>query len=174
MGTLIEIACLRLIRTQYASTTYAIKIISRNLFTTVPVYTREVRKINENRTKIFINRHVKSLKNKYLSSSREPRKEIADVFPTVKNKKENGSGDSKKPPSIDATNAPVKESIFSRFKNTYKQHGKIFIGVHLVTSSIWTAIFYSLVVRYNWFLSITMIQLYYLKIFIYIIIIKTK
>ncbi|KAH9494602.1 hypothetical protein Btru_019688 [Bulinus truncatus] len=35
-----------------------------------------------------------------------------------------------------------KPSLYQRFKQTYKQHGKIFIAVHLVTSAAWFSSFY--------------------------------
>lgn len=35
-----------------------------------------------------------------------------------------------------------KLSIFQRFKKTYKEHGKVLIGVHLITSTIWFGSFY--------------------------------
>jgi len=39
---------------------------------------------------------------------------------------------------------PEKLSVFKRFKKTYKEHGKVLIGVHLFTSSIWFGSFYFL------------------------------
>ncbi|KAK3576372.1 hypothetical protein CHS0354_018920 [Potamilus streckersoni] len=35
-----------------------------------------------------------------------------------------------------------KDSIFQRFKKAYKEHGKVLIGVHLVTSAVWFISFY--------------------------------
>lgn len=148
MGTLIEIACLNFIRGQHVLKTCTIQIISRTIFTNTSKLTREVRKIDESRTKHFIDRHVRNFKDKYIRSLKEPTKESAEVLSNIKKDSENGNGDFNKPPSSDAPNVAAKDGIFMRFKNTYKQHGKVFIGVHLVTSSIWTAIFYSAVIRY--------------------------
>lgn len=35
-----------------------------------------------------------------------------------------------------------KLSIVQRFKTTYKKHGKILVGVHIVTSLVWYGSFY--------------------------------
>ncbi|XP_062575586.1 protein FAM210A-like [Saccostrea cucullata] len=35
-----------------------------------------------------------------------------------------------------------KLSVFKRFKQTYKEHGKVLVGVHLVTSLVWYGSFY--------------------------------
>lgn len=32
--------------------------------------------------------------------------------------------------------------IFKRFKNAYKEHGKVLVAVHLVTSTVWMSVFY--------------------------------
>ena len=45
--------------------------------------------------------------------------------------------------------------IFKRFRNAYKEHGKVLIGVHCVTSSVWISVFYyaaarSVMVRGFW------------------------
>jgi len=45
----------------------------------------------------------------------------------------------------------TKESspgLFRRFHQTYKQHGKILICVHFVTSAVWAGAFYYAAVRY--------------------------
>ncbi|ESO90794.1 hypothetical protein LOTGIDRAFT_99060, partial [Lottia gigantea] len=34
-------------------------------------------------------------------------------------------------------------SIFKRFKRAYKKHGKVLVGVHLVTSTVWFSSFYA-------------------------------
>jgi hypothetical protein len=46
---------------------------------------------------------------------------------------------------------PEKLSIFQRFKRTYKEHGKILVGVHLVTSCVWYGSFYYIASRYDYF-----------------------
>ncbi|ESO01928.1 hypothetical protein HELRODRAFT_124905, partial [Helobdella robusta] len=58
----------------------------------------------------------------------------------------NDQNGASKTPTEPVDQKVVKEGIFTRFKNTYKQHGKIFIGVHLVTSAMWTGMFYYAVV----------------------------
>jgi len=35
-----------------------------------------------------------------------------------------------------------KKGIFARFKMAYKQYGKVLIGVHLATSTVWFSSFY--------------------------------
>lgn len=35
-----------------------------------------------------------------------------------------------------------KPGLFKRFHQTYKQYGKVLVGVHIFTSSIWTGVFY--------------------------------
>jgi len=50
----------------------------------------------------------------------------------------------------DKTDA-VKESspgLLRRFHQTYKEHGKILVCVHLVTSAVWAGLFYWAAVRY--------------------------
>ena len=58
----------------------------------------------------------------------------------------------------------AKESspgLFRRFHQTYKEHGKILMCVHLATSAVWAAVFYCVAVRYelyrqfclNWYRS---------------------
>jgi len=45
----------------------------------------------------------------------------------------------------------AKESapgLLRRFHQTYKEHGKILICVHLVTSAVWAGVFYCVAVRY--------------------------
>ncbi len=43
----------------------------------------------------------------------------------------------------ETTSEPPKGvSIFQRFKNTYKEHGMVLVGVHAVTSTVWMSIFY--------------------------------
>ena len=45
----------------------------------------------------------------------------------------------------------TKESppgLLRRFHQTYKEHGKILVCVHLVTSALWASIFYCAAVRY--------------------------
>jgi len=45
----------------------------------------------------------------------------------------------------------TKESspgLFRRFHQTYKQHGKILVCVHLLTSAVWAGAFYYTAVRY--------------------------
>lgn len=37
--------------------------------------------------------------------------------------------------------------LLRRFHQTYKEHGKILVGVHLVTSAVWASIFYCAAVR---------------------------
>ena len=39
------------------------------------------------------------------------------------------------------------ESLLARFKRTYKQHGKVLIGVHLCTSAVWISSFYYVAYR---------------------------
>lgn len=39
-------------------------------------------------------------------------------------------------------NEEGKPGIFKRFRQTYKQYGKVLVAVHAFTSSIWTGIFY--------------------------------
>ncbi|CAI9737414.1 Hypothetical predicted protein [Octopus vulgaris] len=41
---------------------------------------------------------------------------------------------------------PKGLSIFQRFKQAYKQHGKVLIGVHLATSAVWLGSFYYLTI----------------------------
>jgi hypothetical protein len=36
-----------------------------------------------------------------------------------------------------------KPGIFKRFHQTYKKYGKVLVGVHIFTSTIWTGLFYS-------------------------------
>jgi len=46
----------------------------------------------------------------------------------------------------------AKESspgLFRRFHQTYKEHGKILMCVHLATSAVWAAVFYCVAVRYE-------------------------
>ena len=38
--------------------------------------------------------------------------------------------------------------IFKRFKNAYKEHGKVLIAVHLVTSTVWMSVFYYAAARF--------------------------
>ncbi|CAL1533270.1 unnamed protein product [Lymnaea stagnalis] len=45
-------------------------------------------------------------------------------------------------PSNGPPDTPKKLSLYQRFKQTYKEHGKILIGVHLVTSAAWFGSFY--------------------------------
>lgn len=40
-----------------------------------------------------------------------------------------------------------KPGLFKRFHQTYKQYGKVLVGVHIFTSSIWTGIFYVTAMR---------------------------
>lgn len=41
------------------------------------------------------------------------------------------------------TQEPEKKlSVFQRFKKTYKEHGKVLIGVHLATSTVWFGSFF--------------------------------
>lgn len=35
-----------------------------------------------------------------------------------------------------------KPGIFKRFHNTYKEYGKVLVGVHIATSSVWSVMFY--------------------------------
>ena len=121
--------------------------LSRNIFTDSPKFTREIRKLDESKTRIFLSKHVKNFKNKYLNRSKESIRECSKIPSYVGKNGEKSNGNGKKTPIVDKTDPPVKEGIFKRFKNTYKQHGKICIAVHLFTSSIWTAIFYSAVLR---------------------------
>ncbi|XP_062579239.1 protein FAM210A-like isoform X2 [Saccostrea cucullata] len=45
-----------------------------------------------------------------------------------------------------AGDAPVKKlSVFQRFKQTYKEHGKVLIIVEIVTSILWYGLFYIIV-----------------------------
>ncbi|XP_053402072.1 uncharacterized protein C18orf19 homolog A-like [Mercenaria mercenaria] len=42
-----------------------------------------------------------------------------------------------------AENVPEEKlSVFQRFKKTYKEHGKVLVGVHLVTSAVWFGSFF--------------------------------
>lgn len=43
-----------------------------------------------------------------------------------------------------------KLSIVQRFKTTYKKHGKILVGVHIVTSLVWYGSFYLTLSRWVW------------------------
>ena len=38
-------------------------------------------------------------------------------------------------------------TIFQRFKRAYKQHGKVLVGVHVATSTVWFGCFYYLAQR---------------------------
>lgn len=40
-----------------------------------------------------------------------------------------------------------KLSLYQRFKKTYKEHGKVLVGVHLVTSAAWFGTFYLMASR---------------------------
>ena len=54
------------------------------------------------------------------------------------NNKNNTKLDDKK-----AKNEPEEKlTIFQRFKKTYKEHGKVLVGVHLLTSSVWFGTFF--------------------------------
>ena len=58
----------------------------------------------------------------------------------------------------------AKESepgLLRRFHQTYKEHGKILVGVHLVTSAVWAGIFYCAAVRY------IVLQLFYINYTVY-------
>ena len=50
----------------------------------------------------------------------------------------------------DKTEAAKESSpgLLRRFHQTYKEHGKILVCVHLVTSAVWAGVFYCAVVRY--------------------------
>uniref|UniRef100_A0A0B7BD78 DUF1279 domain-containing protein n=2 Tax=Arion vulgaris TaxID=1028688 RepID=A0A0B7BD78_9EUPU len=37
-----------------------------------------------------------------------------------------------------------KLTLYQRFKKTYKEHGKVLVGVHLITSAVWFGSFYAL------------------------------
>lgn len=59
------------------------------------------------------------------------------------------SVDSKKSDSTDASSDNKEQtvqkenlSVFQRFKKTYKEHGKVLVGVHLITSTIWFGSFF--------------------------------
>lgn len=43
-----------------------------------------------------------------------------------------------------------KLSVLQRFKRTYKKHGKILVGVHIVTSLVWYGSFYLTLSRWVW------------------------
>jgi len=52
---------------------------------------------------------------------------------------------------VDDKSEVTKESppgLLRRFHQTYKEHGKILVCVHLVTSAVWASIFYCAAVRY--------------------------
>ena len=52
---------------------------------------------------------------------------------------------------VDDKTETVKESspgLLRRFHQTYKEHGKILVCVHLVTSAVWAGVFYCAAVRY--------------------------
>ncbi|XP_061166615.1 uncharacterized protein C18orf19 homolog A-like [Saccostrea echinata] len=44
--------------------------------------------------------------------------------------------------AADAAAETEKLSVFKRFQKTYKEHGKVLVGVHLVTSLVWYGSFY--------------------------------
>lgn len=44
------------------------------------------------------------------------------------------------------TSEPKELSIYQRFKKAYKEHGKVLVGVHVLTSTVWISSFYYLVV----------------------------
>jgi hypothetical protein len=48
-------------------------------------------------------------------------------------------------PVTDKTEQPL--SVFQRFKQTYKEHGKVLIFVEVVTSIVWYGLFYIIVTR---------------------------
>lgn len=47
-----------------------------------------------------------------------------------------------KPSAPDGGESSKKVSLFQRFKNAYKEYGKVLIGVHLATSVVWFGSFY--------------------------------
>ena len=46
-----------------------------------------------------------------------------------------------------------KVGIFKRFKNAYKEHGKVLVAVHLVTSTVWMSVFYYAAARFVYITS---------------------
>ena len=42
----------------------------------------------------------------------------------------------------ESSESSQKLTIFQRFKNTYKKHGKVLVAVHVVTSAVWFGCFY--------------------------------
>jgi hypothetical protein len=50
--------------------------------------------------------------------------------------------------SQELMNSDTKPGIFERFRQTYRQYGKILITVHIGTSAAWACTFYYVAVRY--------------------------
>lgn len=44
--------------------------------------------------------------------------------------------------SGDSESSDKSLTVFQRFKKTYKEHGKVLIGVHLATSAVWFGSFF--------------------------------
>uniref|UniRef100_A0A0B7AJ99 DUF1279 domain-containing protein n=1 Tax=Arion vulgaris TaxID=1028688 RepID=A0A0B7AJ99_9EUPU len=45
--------------------------------------------------------------------------------------------------NVDGSDPTQKLTLYQRFKKTYKEHGKILVAVHLVTSAVWFGSFYA-------------------------------
>lgn len=67
---------------------------------------------------------------------------------TRQEQKQNSSDEVKNIPEEkrDSIEKPVEQlTLVQRFKKTYKEHGKVLIGVHLLTSCVWFGTFYGIV-----------------------------
>ena len=56
--------------------------------------------------------------------------------------------DDKQEPPPECTPKEENVGIFQRFKNAYKEYGKVLVGVHVATSTVWFGAFYYAAVRY--------------------------
>jgi len=94
---------------------------------------------NSSRIRITI---PKSLINQTQLQNKSSFRLIDKRFKNLNSKENFSSQVNKSPPTKELD--VIKKSVFERFKDAYKQHGKVLIAVHIVTSCTWVTSFFIL------------------------------
>ncbi|XP_059176385.1 protein FAM210A-like [Physella acuta] len=88
-----------------------------------------------------VNRRVTRTTNPNIRQLNE-KKDIGNQDDEQKQNELKTSSESASSASSENVEQTEKLSLYQRFKKTYKEHGKVLVGVHLVTSAAWFGTFY--------------------------------
>jgi hypothetical protein len=119
-------------------------ILSKKLFTNSKYVFQSFTKINQNQNQLILNRFLR-IKN--ITNNENLKNQTTRNYAKLNNRQYQINLNNKPtetPPIYNGAETQVQLSIFKRFKEAYKKHGKVIVIIHLGLCVVWVTCFYFL------------------------------